>query len=138
MKGMAKLRLFYSGTMVLILTRFYLFYGLQFLTPLRPVALLWWVGGGGGGGGAYFAKKIDLSVFNLRLLYINKQYDVLISDMISKIVYECLIKSSEHFLLFLCGNKNIQLVLFGISVIPLSLYKRAFFFIERECQLWSQ
>ena len=63
--------------------------------------LLWWVGGGGGGGGgAYFAKKIDLSVFNLRLLYINKQYDVLISDMISKIIYECLIKSSEYFLLF--------------------------------------
>ena len=56
--------------------------------------------GGGGGGGAYFAKKIDLSVFSLRLLYINKQYDVLISDMISKIVYECLIKSSEYFLLF--------------------------------------
>ena len=37
---------------LLFLTRFYLFYGLQFLTPLRPVALLWWVGGGGG---AYFA-----------------------------------------------------------------------------------
>ena len=75
--------------------------------PLRPVPLLWWVGGGGGGGGgggAYFAKKIDISVFNFRLLYINKQYDVLILDMISKIVYECLIKSSEPFLLFLCGN----------------------------------
>ena len=61
---------------------------------------LWLSCGSGGGGGAYFAKKIDLSVFNLRLLYINKQYDVLISDMISKIVYECLIKSSEYFLLF--------------------------------------
>ena len=74
--------------------------------------LLWWVGGGGGGGGggAFFDKKIDLSVFNLRLLYINKQYDMLISDMISKIVYECLIKSSEQFLLFLFGNKNIRLV----------------------------
>ena len=67
-------------------------------------------GGGGGGGGAYFAKKIDLSVFIPHLLYINNQNDVLISDMVFKIVYGCSIKSSEHFLLFLCGNINIQLV----------------------------
>ena len=73
--------------------------------------LLWWVGGGGGGGGgAYFAKKVDLSVFIPRLLYINNQDDVLISDMVSKIVHGFLIKSYEHFLLFLCGNKNILLV----------------------------
>ena len=44
------------------------------------------------------------------LLYIKKQDDVLISNMVSKIVYRFLIKSSEHFLLFLCGNKNIQRV----------------------------
>ena len=71
--------------------------------PLRPVPLLWWVGGDGGGvggGGAYFAKKVYLSIFNLRLLYINKQYDVLISDMISIIIYGCLIKSSESFFFF--------------------------------------
>ena len=67
-------------------------------------------GGGGGGGGAYFAKKIDPSVFIPRLLYINNQDDVLISDMVFKIVYGCPIKSSEHFLLFLCGDTNIQLV----------------------------
>ena len=41
---------------LLFLSRFYLFYGLEILAPLRPVPLLWWVGGGGGGGGgAYFA-----------------------------------------------------------------------------------
>ena len=72
--------------------------------PLRPVPLLWWVGGGGGGSGgggeAYFAKKIDLSVFIPRLLYVNKQDDMLISDMVSKIIYGFLSKSSEHFLLF--------------------------------------
>ena len=42
---------------LLFLSRFYLFYGLEILRPLRPVPLLWWVGGGGGGGGgggAYF------------------------------------------------------------------------------------
>ena len=38
---------------LLFLSRFYLFYGLEILRPLRPVPLLWWVGGGGGGG-AYF------------------------------------------------------------------------------------
>ena len=47
---------------LLFLSRFYLFYGLEILIPLRPVPLLWWVGGGGGGG-AYFTKKIDLPLF---------------------------------------------------------------------------
>ena len=54
-----------------------------------------------------------------QLLYISKQNDVLITDMISKIGYGFLIKSSEHVLLFLCRNKNIQLVFFLFSVIPL-------------------
>ena len=54
-----------------------------------------------------------------QLLYISKQNDVLITDMISKIGYGFLIKSSEHVLLFLCRNKNIQLVFFWFSVIPL-------------------
>ena len=103
--------------------------------------LLWWVGGGGGGGGgggAYFFKKIDLAALNLRLLYIYKQDDVLISDMISKIVYGFLIRSSEHFLLFLWELKY-SVSLFGLSVIPLChSIKRAFFFIERECPLWCR
>ena len=70
---------------------------------------------GGGGGGAYFAKK-EIFLFSstdfAQLLYISKQNDVLITDMISKIGYGFLIKSSEHVLLFLCRNKNIQLVFF--------------------------
>ena len=36
----------------------------------------------------------------LHLLYVNKQDDMLISDMISKIIYGFLNKNSEHFLLF--------------------------------------
>ena len=55
---------------------------------------------GGGGGGAYFAKKIDLSIFIPRLLYVNKQDDMLISDMVSKIINGLLTNSSEHFVLF--------------------------------------
>ena len=58
------------------------------------------------GGGAYFASKIDLSVFNLRQLYINKQYDVLISDMISKIVYGVLSKVLSIFFFFFVWEKE--------------------------------
>ena len=76
--------------------------------PLRLVPLLWWVGGGGG---AYFAKKIDLSIFIPRLLYVNKQDDMLISDMVSKIIDGFLTNSSEHFL-FLIRHP----VVFGFPV----------------------
>ena len=43
--------------------------------------------------------------------------------MVSKIVYGFLIKTSEHFLLFSGGNKNILLV-FGFSVTPLHYFMK--------------
>ena len=85
------------GPIIFVATLLVLSFG-NFET-LRPLPLLWWVGGGGGGG-AYFAKKIDLSVLIPLLFYVNKQDDMLISDMVSKIIYGFLSKSSEHFLLF--------------------------------------
>ena len=88
---------------LLFLSRFYLFYGLEILNPYDLCLYCggWW---------GVFCQKNRSFCFHPHLLYINNQDNVLISDMVFKIVYGCSIKSSEHFLLFLCGNINIQLV----------------------------